>query len=160
MNILAWTDPKNSVRVNALLIAAYLCDKLKVKELGNNRGAWVEEFQRDAMVPPGSPWCACMVSYCLHRAGWKDFPVGKAAVRNWVSWATKRGRLTKKPERGDLFCWLNANQTGHIGFIVAANPVFITTIEGNSNAAGGREGDGCYRHVRLRTRRIQFISLK
>lgn len=50
--------------------------------------------------------------------------------------------------RGDLFVW-NGKNGGHIGFVTAVRPNgLFTTIEGNTNAAGSRDGDGVYDRVR------------
>lgn len=158
-NFDAWTKPTNSIRENALLIAAHLCDVEHVREVGVNRGFWVERFLAGVGLGPGYSWCAAFVAFALKQAGWKDLPKGAAAVRNWASWAKANGRITAKPERGDLFFWLNADGTGHMGFVVEATPTTVRTIEGNTNTAGSREGDGCYRRTRSRAD-VSFISMK
>ena len=82
-----------------------------------------------------------MASWCLVKAGFAGGPLsGRAAVRNWARWADASGRVRSVPKRGDLFFWLNANGTGHIGFVTKADGVQFVTIEGNTNAGGSREG--------------------
>jgi hypothetical protein len=135
------------VSERALLIAAYFCDRLRVKEAGRNRGRWVEEFQKSAGVEPGAAWCACFVTYCLKAAGYAGkIPGGPAAVRNWFHFA----QAADQPRRGDLFCWLNPDRTGHIGFVTRVVGPLIHTIEGNTDTDGTREGDGVYRKIRTR----------
>jgi hypothetical protein len=161
---LAWTRPDLSARENALLIAAYLCDKEKVREKGLNRGVWVERFLAAVGLGPGYAWCAALVTFALREAGWQGgYPKGPAAVRNWAKWAEETGRITKSPQRGDLFFWLNPGGTGHIGFVRGVTATHVETIEGNAQAGRGgdqREGDGVYRRSRQRTADLRFISLR
>lgn len=114
-------------------------------------------------------WCASFVYWCLRRAGISRSSLPKRwkapAVRFWVAWAKKEGRITKTPNRGYLFFWLNGTR-GHIGFVnrVGGNGLF-RTIEGNTNFRGAREGDGVYRKKReIRTmdnnEQWGFISLE
>jgi hypothetical protein len=156
----AWTNPKLSPVENALLIAAYLVGREKVKEEGVNRGAWVTKFLGYCGLGPGFPWCAAFVTFCLKEAGYKGgYPICLAAVRNWAAWAKKKGKLTKNPRRGDLGFWLNSDGTGHIFFIVDADRGYVETLEGNTDADGSREGDGAYRKKRLISSKMQFIRL-
>ena len=56
---------------------------------------------------------------------------------------------------GTIFCIDHGRGKGHMGLVVAAEATGLRTIEGNTNIAGSREGDG----VRDRTRRYAEISL-
>lgn len=125
-----------------------------VKEVGHNAGLFVERFLKSVGLNAGYAWCAAFVYHCCRKAGydpkllpnrWKA-----AAVRNWVEWAHKTGRIVKKPKRGDLMFWMNANQTGHIEFVRNTSkwPQEIDTIGGNTDADGSREGDGVYYKTR------------
>ena len=147
---------------NALLIAAHLCDIEKVRELGANRGAWVERFLGAVGLPGGYAWCAAFVSFCLKSGGYTAGPKLPAAVRNWASWAKAEGRIVEAPRRGDLGFWLNPDGTGHIFFVANPAGVMVKTIEGNSNVAGSRDGDGVYRNNRPISggpHKLQFIRL-
>lgn len=155
-----WTSPENSPIENALLIAAHLCDKEKVREQGHNAGFWVSKFLASVGLPTGYAWCAAFASYCLKEAGYKGGPKsGKAAVRNWAAWAMDTHRIVEHPQRGDLFYWLNSDGTGHIGFVVRNRGQFVDTISGNTNEAGSREGDGIYRKAISIGPRMRFIRL-
>jgi hypothetical protein len=78
-----------------------------------------------------------------------------------------RFRVTADPaqaRRGDLFAWCDrAAWRGHIGFIVrmrrTARGWLAETIEGNTNDAGSREGDGVYRRQRMWTPQLKVIKL-
>lgn len=134
----------------ALLVAAYFADKVRVREVGgNNRGPWIGRMLAKTGLSQGYAWCAAFVGYCCWLAEFDAGPKsGRAAVRNWAKWAKTDNRLGFKPERGDLMYWLNKNQTGHIGFVVDVEGEWVTTIEGNTNGQGSREGDGVYRQKR------------
>lgn len=136
------------------------------KEVGNNRGTFVERLLARVGLGGGYPWCAAFVSSVLQDAGVKAGPkIGRAAVRNWEKWAHTNGRLIKldQVKPGDLFFWINPNGTGHIGIVEAVkwsqatHTTMIYTIEGNTNSSGSREGDGVYRKTRLPSAKIQFI---
>lgn len=134
------------------------------REAKRNSGPWVDRFLAAVGLSPGYAWCASFVYYCLITAGWpaNRLPQRRkaAAVVEWLKWAEKEGLVTDKPRRGDLMFWVNADgRTGHIGFITEARGRDIKTIEGNTNEAGSREGDGVYRKSRRIAGRIQAISL-
>lgn len=148
-----------SPKEKALLAAAYCADVVRVRETGQNRGVWVQKFLAAVGLGPGYAYCASFVFWCLKTAGYKgDLPKLPAAVRNWAAWAQKTGRIVDKPERGDLFYWLNEDGTGHIGFVVKNRGMMVDTLEGNTNEAGSREGDGVYRKSRG-TAKLRFIRL-
>lgn len=152
----------------ALLAAAHECDVLHVHEEGGpNHGERVEDYLRTVGLGPGNPWCAAFVTWCLRKAGYQQGPQqGAGAVRNWAKWAEDRGKLLSGgafAKRGDLFLWLNANQTGHIGFVCEttkkAGLWWVRTLEGNSNENGSREGDRVVRKWRLATAKFRFVRL-
>lgn len=133
------------------------------REIGKNGGPFVEKVLRSVGLGRGYAWCAAFVYWCYTRAGAKPHHLPNkwkaAAVRHWVAWAEEQHRLrgaNEKPLRGDLFFWLNANGTGHIGLVaeVGVNKYddmqLYRTIEGNTNAKGSREGDGVYEKYRTR----------
>lgn len=137
------------------LAAAYFCDVVKVKEVGSNRGFWVEKFLKAVGLGGGYAWCAAFVSFCLKEAGIETGPKkGRAAVRNWENWASREGRLQpmEKAQRGDLVGYTdNLTGLGHIGICVGMDKRATNwkdTIEGNTNATGSRDGDGVYRKTR------------
>jgi len=139
-----------------LLCMAWLCDAVKVRELGTNRGEWVEAFLDSAGVAPGNPWCAsaltfaCKVAEVRHPAG------GLAAVATWNRWFDMVGMKPrpKKPERGHVAMHNAGKGKGHIGIVVKVLPLgFLWSIEGNTSsgeAGSQRDGDGLYRRLRHR----------
>lgn len=125
---------------------------------GNNRGQVVDLFLRQVRQPPGQPWCAAFV----HHVGyWSHFDhVTRASIwplpataSCWElgEFARNRAVLRSDPAPGDVFLVYNAElrRFAHTGIVVALARVessdrdtvyTCTTIEGNTNDDGAREG--------------------
>ena len=129
-----------------------------------NSGEFVDMCLAAVGLRPGYAWCAAFVYWLCRTAGVPAdlLPQRRsaAAVINWERWARANQIITTSPRRGDLMFWLNANGTGHIGIVTSFTGGIAKTIEGNTNEAGSREGDGVYRKERADTSRIQFIALR
>lgn len=153
-----------SVQERAVQIARYFADTQKVREHGVNRGFWVEKFLASVGLGGGYAWCAAFVNWCLQHAGWTQKIKGAGAVRNWIRWARETNRTIAhdKIERGCLMCYMTSLTQGHMGIIVrvekVAGTVYLHTIEGNTNEAGAREGDGVYRKRRLLDKKFVIIK--
>lgn len=136
-----------------LLVMAYLCDQLKVREDGgNNRGVWVNVFLQSAGVDPGNPWCAAAVTFASKVAKAKCPKDSPAAVRGWLNWAKTMGFLVEAPQRGSICMHQTTETTGHIALVVKVIGVWVYSIEGNTGSGdkgSQRDGDGMYRRVRL-----------
>ncbi len=64
-----------------------------------------------------------------------------------------RNRFEKQtPQQGDIFLiWYpKLERPAHIGFIDSWGEKYITTVEGNTNDDGSREGNGVYKKRRLK----------
>lgn len=144
---------------------------------GDNRGARVEEYQSAGGVNKGGAWCAAFVTWALMRGlelpgrpkwimgsatgMWSNALLNLTAKRGFSDYIAVPGQENKvKPG----WLWVRAEDAesarktrrqggygkGHIGIVVvpgAPTPAEFTTVEGNTNAAGSREGDGVYRKV-------------
>lgn len=68
---------------------------------------------------------------------------------------TRGSRGNATPGTADVFgIWFaNKKRIAHVGFIDEWQPpnAYCITVEGNTNEAGSREGDGVYRKRRLKT---------
>lgn len=142
-----------------------------VREVGGmNRGPDVEKYQATVRLNAGAPWCAAFVAWCVtqtkqgHPPSW----VSGSAITQWHK-ATRRmlseGYTT--PEKPNFqakvrpgMVWVRAKDgagaiaarkgtwvQGHTGIVIHVDENAFTTIEGNTNAAGSREGDGVYKKV-------------
>jgi LysM repeat protein len=138
--------------------------QIGIRELtGHNDGDDVEKYLKSAGLSKGYPWCASFVYWTFLNCGdtldlkypaWVPsyFPENKLIyVRNKLK--------NRNPKYGDLIgIWFNSkNRLAHIGFYDGENRNFYFTVEGNTNIAGSREGDGVYRKRRIK-RQVHSIS--
>lgn len=160
----SWTNQKAWCQLplieRALMLAAA---RVGERETKRNSSTWVDLFLRAVGLAPGYAWCASFVYWCLTESGWpaESLPEKRraAGVITWSRWAEERGLIVSEPRRGDLMFWVNPDGTGHIGFVTKATKTEVFTIEGNTNDAGSREGDGVYRKTRRISPKLRFISL-
>ena len=138
----------------------------KVREIGKNAGPDVEKYQKSVGLSKGSPWCAAFVSWCyIDSKGLTKAPKwcsGSAVSLFQMARAQKAACVTpvdagfaSKVKAGMI--WSRAQSPeeaagarkgawcqGHTGIVVRVDDIGFHTIEGNTNAAGSREGDGVY----------------
>jgi hypothetical protein len=159
--------PLNVTEAALALIAAATAEANKgVREVGKNAGPDVEKYLHCLGMTKGSPWCAAFVSWCVMTSR------GLAKPPKWcsgsaVSLFQMSGKKAVKVTPLDVgyqtkvkpgYIWSRAQDPaaasaarkgvwcqGHTGIVVAVDAVGFHTIEGNTNAAGSREGDGVYR---------------
>ena len=132
-----------------------------VEQGGANRGKEVAEYLASTGLGPGNPWCAAFVSWCYQQAQ-IDAPHSA-----WVPAYFAKGKMiylrgkfqSKTPQTGDVFSiWYSRlGRPAHIGFVEEWGENWITTVEGNTNEAGSREGIGVFKKRRLR-RQIYAVS--
>ena len=136
-----------------------------VHEIGENGGPEVELFQRavDGKAS-GEPWCCAFVQFLLKRAE-EEFHLKSDLFRSESVWETwQKSPVTMRiqaPEPGDLMAWnIPGTERGHIGVYrrkLLGN--LCETVEGNTNEAGSREGDGVYSKVRTMAGSKAFMVL-
>jgi len=159
--------PLNITEAALALIATATAEANKgVREVGKNAGPDVEKYLHCLGMTKGSPWCAAFVSWCVMTSRGLAKPPkwcsgsavslfqmsGKNAVKvtpldfgyqGWVKpgyiWSRAQDPAAASAARKGVWC------QGHTGIVVAVDAVGFHTIEGNTNAAGSREGDGVYR---------------
>ncbi len=126
--------------------------QLHVREQGYNDGKDVRKYLRTAGLGKGYPWCAAFVTWCHDR---NDIPnPGSARVVEWfqanVVWQRSWKHNMPPVEPGYIMglYYQNLGRLGHIGIIEYEDKNNYYTIEGNTNRAGSREGDGVYRKIR------------
>ncbi len=159
-----WADPlvKPDRDILKERITAIYTSQIGVREAtGHNDGVMVEKYLATTGFKKGNAWCAAFVTWTLDSTanitGVKIISPHSA----WApSWFTKNVIYTKgkasnlKPSRADVFgiYFAKDNRIGHVGFIDQWPPHddYVITVEGNTNTAGSREGDGVYRKRRLK----------
>ena len=130
-----------------LLVSIALREVGVLELTGRNDGVRVGEYQKAGGCVKGDPWCAAWVSWVYKEAGY-------AAPRTcWSPDLFPARRLVKEPEPGDVLgiYMESMGRIGHCGVVQRMRGDWCTSIEGNTNVAGSREGDGVY--VRTRHRR-------
>jgi hypothetical protein len=140
------------------ILAKVAESQIGVRETKTNGGRRIEEYQRATWLPVGPwPWCAAFVCWCVKEfvGGEKvTFPLpttpGAWDFEKWCLSVDNSVKLHKphrnKIERGDIVVF----SFSHIG--IATSDIdadgMVATVEGNTNSAGSREGDGVYRKNR------------
>lgn len=115
------------------------------EEGGNNKGVKVGEYLSSVGLGQGYAWCQSFVYWCFKKASANlatANPVPKTAgvLAHWNG--AIYGKKVSTPQVGDLFILDFGKGLGHIGFVDTVDLVnkTFTTIEGNSNDEGSREG--------------------
>lgn len=140
--------------------------QIGVHELsGKNDGPEVEGYLRVCGLPKGYAWCAAFVSWVFQKSGVDA--IKSAWAPDWFKKNVifKHGKSTAgmqmSPDQGDVFgiYFPTLKRVGHVGFIHNWNysKSTVCTVEGNTNAAGSREGDGVLKKFRLKSQ-IYIIS--
>ncbi len=126
--------------------------QLYVRELtGNNDGVEVERYLQSAGFGKGYAWCAAFVNW-TYREHNIITPKSPAWSPSWFP--SSRIVPNDSAKTGDVFgiYFQSKRRIAHVGFIHKwpKGKGYCITVEGNTNAAGSREGDGVYCKRRLK----------
>lgn len=139
----------------AIVFAATQVD---VREVGgSNKGPEVERYLASVGLGPGFAYCAAFVHWIFEQAAYhisvaNPCPKTPGALTLW-GLAPQHTRLSpgdKQIRPGCVFIQRHAHGKGHCGILegVQFDANTFTTIEGNTDPSGGRDGDGVYRRTR------------
>lgn len=132
-------------------------EEVGVKErTGNNDGDRVKLYLASTGLSEGYPWCAAVVAFLFGLCA-ADNP-GSAYCPDWFKSGDviyRRGSDKNDFDvcrPGDLIgIWFSdKRRIAHMGMIEDVEGQKVTTLEGNTNEAGGRDGEGFYRKYRLK----------
>jgi len=154
---------KANLTARALAIAID-CEKQGVEEKPpySNSGPEVSRYLASVSLAPGHAWC-CAFTYWCHQKAAEELarknPMIKTGgcLKHWQkSELSGARRITSEEARnnpsllkpGMLFIMDYGKGLGHTGFIESIVGGLLTTIEGNTNIKGSREGGGVHRLVR------------
>jgi len=164
-------SPANGFRAAVLEVAASQIGVMEVPR-GSNRGPEVDQYLNSvASGLLGQPWCMAFIYWCFGQAA-NNLNVPNPAPKTagvLRSWRLAQGKpsariLTKADvardptsvEPGMVFYIDTGGGTGHAGFVTTVIGGRLTTIEGNTNEGGSREGIGVFTRTR---RRIDSINV-
>lgn len=131
------------------VVQAYT-SQLGVREAtGHNDGADVEKYLSTTGLGKGFAWCAAFVNWAHQQCGYS----GPRAAAAWSPAWFPTSKLVTHPQQGDVFgiYFASKKRIAHVGFIDRWEGNKAYTVEGNTNEAGSREGDGVYRKIRLQS---------
>jgi len=149
----------SSLRLKTLAIARLEVEN-KIREVGQNKGPRIAEYQKEGNTAPGQPYCASFVNWCAAAAakilyGDKNkSPLEKvpnqAYVQSYVDHFRIRGKIIKdirQVKPGMLFALYipYKHRYGHIGLVDSILSVLdkeYKTAEGNTSDSGTDEGEG------------------
>lgn len=114
------------------------------EETGNNDGKRIEEYQATVGLKKGDPYCAAFISWVFKQAGYS------APRTGWSPSLFPLAKLVKAAAPGNVFgiYFPSLKRIAHCGFVEHVKGDWISTIEGNTNVSGSREGDGVHRRLR------------
>jgi hypothetical protein len=145
---------------------------LGVTETEHNSGPEIDAWLDAVHCPPGKPWCMAYVHGVAAEAAKacgvaNPCPRTAGALRAWE--LAPEVCKTQLPAPGDVFV-LDTGEpggAGHVGIVETVSPDgrTVTSIEGNSNQEGSREGDSVVIHKwrpvdGKRGKLIGFLSLE
>jgi len=113
---------------------------------GKNDGKRVVAYLKYVGLKQGDPYCAAYVSWCFQQAGYAKPRTG------WSPDLFPAKRVVKNPAPGKVFgiYFPELKRIAHCGLVEAVDGDWVMSIEGNTNASGGREGEGVYERRRHR----------
>jgi hypothetical protein len=120
---------------------------------GKNDGKRVEEYLATVHLKKGDPYCAAFVSWVFQQAGY-DLP-----RTGWSPSLFPTSRLITAATPGNVFgiYFPAMKRIAHCGLIISSRSEWVSTIEANTDASGGRDGGGVYQRLRHK-KSIRYIS--
>lgn len=133
-------------------------EALKIRETSKNQGPGIKKYWLSTTYEDGyenrEPWCAAFVCWCVQQTNKfseSSRPKTPAAF-GFESWADDHPnltRITKKPKgiaKGDIVVFTFS----HVAIAASDSDSSgnFATVEGNTNAAGAREGNGVFKKIR------------
>ena len=119
-----------------------------VEATGRNDGKQVEAYLKAVNLGKGYPWCAAFVKWCFVQLGTKNKINAMALSCDRPGhYVYFKGNKIRTPQPGDVFTlyYAKLKRIGHTGFFDKdVNGKIYRSVEGNTNSAGSREGDGVY----------------
>lgn len=149
-----------------------------IVETSKNQGPGILKFWSATTYPTGyenrEPWCAAFVCWCLREAISAMSPVGPPPAgfsrltspvaydaEAWARSMKGKGVLLLDPKTNEILPGdiVTLSVASHIVIATKGRKTTFDTVEGNTNEAGSREGDGVYFRSRPRSHARKIIRL-
>lgn len=146
----------------------------EVREEEDNWGPMIERYLHAANISVPAAWCAAFVNWCAEEAyglAGLSSPLEQvpqqALVQSYYRWGKDNDRLITDPSQvglGHLFLlyFPRKGRYAHMGFVRDPNPTGnheeFSTVEGNTNEGGSREGYKVASRIRPYNDRYVFID--
>jgi hypothetical protein len=137
----------NEIAKKILDVAA---SQIGVKEVRQNDSPQIKIYLKSVGLYEPNPWCMAYAYWCVNQIGLKN-PLQAVGHCMTQYRATPKKYISKTPKVGYLAIQKHANDRGHTFFVEAVNGINLTTIEGNTNNDGSRNGTTCMRLNRRKT---------
>lgn len=144
--------PTTKTGISGEGIVNYAKKYIGTVEKPGNRGWQIDEWNKEAGVPLGSPYCGSFAGAMHKDAGFQP-PKGYAYTPTWFG-----SHLIKledsKPGDVEGFYFPDKGRIAHIGIIEKYGIPYVSLIEANTSydsragSASDREGDGVHRKLR------------
>jgi len=141
---------------------------------GSNRGPEVDAYLRAVGLEPAAgsyAWCAAFVYWCFGKGAAvigapNPLPRTAGALALWNGAKAGATRIAAADAQarpslvspGQIFVLSTGGGLGHVGLVESVDGGVLTTIEGNTNDGGSREGIGVFRRTGPNGRRIGSIN--
>jgi hypothetical protein len=162
------TTPSNTTTADPFLAAVLGVadgeEQKKVREVpkNSNKGPAVSQYLASVGLDPGYSWCCAFVYWCFDKAAknaGRDNPMYRTAgcMDHWYHAEGHGATCIPASDAVDdpslvspgmIFIIDHGSGFGHTGLVESVSGGLLTTIEGNTDGSGTREGGGVYRLTR------------
>lgn len=124
---------------------------------GKNDGEEVASILKSCGILTPAPWCGCLLNKGLIDIGLHGPYYQPAFTPRWfqeserIVWTRNISDIRERWEKGWIggIYFRNLGRVGHVAAILEDfTDGYVLTIEGNTNSAGSREGDGVFIRIR------------
>lgn len=129
-----------------------------------NTGKDVEKYLKEVGLGAGYSWCMAFNFWCFNEAADKmgrKNPLYKTGgvMEQWRQRKVEHRATTPQP--GDIFIMDYGKGMGHTGIVEKVNEDgTVSTIEGNTNDDGSREGYEVCRRIRSRAKILGYLRFQ
>lgn len=155
----AWHESLNTPSDLSQRIVAVAANEVGIRETSKNQGPGIAKYWSATSYLDGyknrEPYCAACVCWivkqaCADQSHSFSLPTSAVAYdfERWAKNNAGNGVALVEPEQaraGDIF---TLSAASHVGIVESVHGDTATTLEGNTDGSGSREGDGYYRRTR------------